>query len=373
MSDGVERPCGLEAPGHATRPVTSWRRMPTDTRYDVERLEQVGPDTISFLLGPQLRSSSRGWPPRMPGEGRQRIELTYCHHDVPAILEVVARLGQGTELWFDASGVNLEWVGEDRFIQYISLCEPYRYQPCRDLSRDPRWPFDALTIPRIPELDQLAAAGIKTELTVGQPVDDAEADEARFADLEDEEDEECDAADERVTGEVVASLRIGASGWFDGASSKLLAVSPTEVSYEARWDPTERGEDVIQDVEPGGLVITSLRWVVEEIDRLLDGFPAGRHLLRLVADGTVEDRCSLVHDDGDGEESFAVRFHVEADEADVRAAATTLTACDPDAGGYAGSADGIRADGEWRLVVPGRRKEPQRKRVSLPLERDDMR
>jgi hypothetical protein len=366
MTVGAERPCTLEGPGHAMRSITFWRRMPADARYDVERLEQVGPDTIRFLLGPQHGGWPRGLPPRMPGAGRQRIELTYCHHDVSAILEVVARVGRGTELWFDVSGVNLEWAGEDQIIQYISLCEPYRYQPCRDLSRDPQWPFDALTIPRIPEIDQLAAAGIKTKLTVGQPVDDGEVDEARFADLEDEEDE-------RLTGEVVASLRIGASGWFDGASSKLLAVSPTEVGYEARWDPLDRGEDVIRDVEPGGLAITSLRWVVEEIDRLLDGFPAGRHLLRLVADGTVEDRCSLVHDDGDGEESFAVRFVVGAPDADVRAAATKLAACDPDAGGYAGSAEGIRADGEWRLVVPGRRKEPQRKRVSLPLERDDMR
>jgi hypothetical protein len=46
--------------------------------------------------------------------------------------------------------------------------------------------------------------------------------------------------------------------------------------------------------------------------------------------------------------------------------------CDADAGGYVGTAEGMRVDGAWRLVVPGRRKEPQRKRVSLLLERDDM-
>jgi hypothetical protein len=66
-----------------------------------------------------------------------------------------------------------------------------------------------------------------------------------------------------------------------------------------------------------------------------------------------------------------VRFCVEADELDVRAAARDLARLGPDDGGLQGAAGGIREDGEWRLTVPGRRKKPKRKRVSLTLERDD--
>ena len=375
MSDERGRPCGLESPGHAMRPITHWRRTPANTRYDVERLEEVGPDTIRFLLGPQHGDGV--FPPLRPGPGRERIALVYCNHDVPTILDVYARVGQGTHLWFDASGVRLEWAGEDRVIHHIPLCEPYRYQPCRDLSSDPRWPFGALTIPSIPELDQLEEAGVNTKLTVWEPPDEDEEDEERFAaiaddeDAAEDEDDEGWEEDEGLVGELVATLRIGASGWFEGAESELVAVSSTRVGYRERWDPMDRGEDVFRPVEVGGRTMTALRWVVDEIDRLLDGFPAGRHLLRLVSDGTVEGRFSLLHDGGDGEESFAVRFHVEAGELDVRAAARDLALFGPDDGGLRGTAGGMREDGEWRLAVPGRRKEPKRTRVVVTLERDD--
>jgi hypothetical protein len=84
------------------------------------------------------------------------------------------------------------------------------------------------------------------------------------------------------------------------------------------------------------------------------------------------DRCSLVYENVDGEKSFAVRLHVEAEAADVRAPATTVASCDADAGGYVGTAEGMRADGEWWLVVRGQRKKLQRKHVSPPLDRDDI-
>ena len=379
MSGERRRPCGLEGPGHAMRPINHWRRMPANTRYDVDRLEEVGPDMIRFLLGPQLGGGV--FPPLRPGPGRERIALTYCNHDVPAILEVYARVGQGTHLWFDASGVKLEWAGEDRVIHFIPLCEPYRYQPCRDLSSDPRWPFGALTVPPIPELDQLAEAGVNTKLTVWKPPDEDAEDEARFAQIADgegsddvdDEDDEDDAEEdweelddeEELTGERVATLRIGPCGWFDGASSELLAISPDHLAYLERWDDSEPGDAVTWRIDPDAQNVAAASWIVREIDRLLEGFPASRHLLRLIADGTVEDRFMLVHDGDDGEESFAVRFTIVADDLEVRAAARDVAVT-----GIDWTEDGVRADGVWRLVVPGRRTEPTRERVVLTLERD---
>lgn len=376
MSGERGRPCGLEGPGHANRPINHWRRMPANTRYDVDRLEEIGPDTIRFLLGPQHGGGV--FPPLRPGPGRERIALVYCNHDVPAILDVYARVGQGTHLWFDASGVKFEWAGEDRVIHFIPLCEPYRYQPCRDLSRDPRWPFGALTVPRIPELDQLAEAGVNTKLTVWEPPDEDAEDEDRFAAIADEEDPDdgCDEDgaeedwedpddEEELAGELVATLRIGPCGWFDGAGSELLAISPDQLAYLERWDPSEPGEVFTWRIDPGARNVAAASWIVREIDRLLEGFPASRHLLRLIAEGTVGDRFMLVHDGDDGEESFAVRFGIVADDLELRAAARDVAVR-----GIDWTEGGMRANGAWRLVVPGRRKEPKRERAVIDLERD---
>ena len=210
------------------------------------------------------------------------------------------------------------------------------------------------------ELDGALRAAIADE---EDPDDGDDADEEAEDGWEDLDDEE------ELAGELVATLRIGPCGWFGGAESELLAIRSDHLAYLERWDPSEPAYVFTWRIDPGAQIVAAAYWIVREIDRLLEGFPASRHLLRLIADGTIEDRFTLVHDgdDGeDGEESFAVRFAIFADDLVVRAAARDVAVR-----GIDWTAGGMRADGAWRLVVPGRRKEPKRKRVVLTLERDD--
>lgn len=384
-------PCHLIGPGHAPTPITHWRRMAASDRYELLELVQVGPDTLELVLGPRLD----GQP--LPRRGGDAIRLTYCTHDVAAVLRVWAGRDTDTRMWLHGAGPTLEWSGEDRVIHRFALAEPYRYVPCRDVVVDPRDPFRTLSVPRIPELDQLVRAGLlpadpgssrpatQEDLDAAWEEDEAAEDADELLDalaaelgtdvpddeeLEDDElDEDEDGEDDGLVGDVVATLRIGASGWFEGGRSELLAVGPEVFGCMQRWDPSDPGEPVTWEVAAAERSAATLRWAVDELDRILDGFPGGRHLLRLIADGTVEDRFELRCDGDEGEETFRVRLVLtpvaSADTAAVRAAAAALV--DADRGW---TADGVRADGAWTLVVPGRRV-PPRKRVVVPLARDD--
>ena len=369
-------PCGLLAPGHAVQPITYWRSMSASDRRAVASIEVEGPDTLVIVLsegiGPALLTHPQDGP----------TTLRYCNHDVAAVLADFAQYGPEGSFFFHVPGLAFEVFAEEGLRRH-SLADPYRYQPCTELTRDPHAPFNALTIPRIPELDQIrrdvrtAKPGL--DRWPEPPRSDDELDEEEWEedeseedeDLDDDEDEEWDEdddadedfehEDDELVGDVIAKVRIASHGWFDGTTSELVELSPTELGTRERWTSADPGEVRTWTIAEGERAAAAARWVVEELDRVLEGFSAAEHLLRLIVDGTVGDGFVLAggfpvdEEDGDAEETDEDQYpdaYVDA-WGDVEYFPVRVTLVDGVAGvdpapeHLAEPADGIRADQRW--------------------------
>jgi hypothetical protein len=167
----------------------------------------------------------------------------------------------------------------------------------------------------------------------------------------------------------IAELHIASSGWFDGATSELIEVTPTVVGTVEGWGSDLPAGVRAWRVGDEGSGVAAVRWVISELDRHVSGFPCGEHLLRLIADGTVGDQFDLVcvesydptasFDDVIGE-TFPIRISVPVDEEDVARAV---------AQGAFARRDGIRAGDVWQVDVPARRTQP---RIVITLDRDEV-
>lgn len=357
-------PCSIIALGHEPRPITHWRRLDASDRHLIEHAELDGPDTLVLVLGPTLAQG------RIPGLRHERRTVRYCNHDAAAVLADIRGLLADDLAWLHASAPAIEFVTDDRVIHRHSVVDPYRYQPCADLTLDPRWPLAALDIPRVPELDQVTPVApprrqperIVTlhDAEAYDDLDDPEDPDGDFEEEFDEDDEEYEGEldededefdgegledEEELDGEVIAWVRIPAVDWFDGSTSELVALSSTELGTIQRWSADDPGEVVRWDIDPDDRGVEVARWLVAELDRVLDGFPGGAQLLRLLADGTLGDRFALVHDGHDGEESFRLRLTFTATAEELTRAA---------AGALAWTEDGERSEGTWWVISPAR-------------------
>jgi hypothetical protein len=326
--------------------------MSASDRRAVASIEVEGPDTLVIVLaegiGPALLTHPQDGP----------TTLRYCNHDVDAVLADLARYGPEGSFFFHVPGLAFEVFAEEGLRRH-SLADPYRYQPCTELTRDPHAPFNALTIPRIPELDQIRrdVRTAKQDLNRWPEPPEPDEDEGDLEDEEWEEEEDLeDDEEEELDGEVIAKVRIAASGWFDGSDSELVALSPTELGTIERWEPDLPGEVRTWTIAEGERTAAAARWVVEELDRVLDGFSAAEHLLRLIVDGTVEDGFVLAGGYPVVEEVDDVADEdMDPDEAwdDVEYFPVRCTLVDGVAGvdpapeHLAESVDGIRSDRRW--------------------------
>ena len=356
----TDTPCALIAAGHAIRPITYWRRTTANERHDVASIEPDGPDTLVLVLrtrlGPDLLAEAQDGP----------TTLRYCNHDVAAILADFARYTSDWQFLFHVPELAIE-VRTEEGLRRHALVEAYRYRPCAELTRDPRDPFSAFVIPRIPELDQIRRIDRpSTPVPSGgliPPEDDDDDAELLDDDIDGEHDDleaedwgegedHGEDEDEALIGEVIAKVRIAASDWFDGSASDLVALSPTELGTIERWHPSEPGEartwPIAEDDRPGA----ALRWAVEEIDRVLDGFSGAEHLLRLIVDRTVGAGFLLVCCDANMDEA-----EVAGEEGETFGVRITLTdgldGVDPAPAWLAEPVDGLRTELRWSVVADG--------------------
>ena len=324
--------------------------MPPSDRRAVTSIEIDGPDTLVMVLSEGIGSAFLTHVEDGP------VTLRYCNHDVAAVVSDFARYGPEGSFLFDVPGLAIEVIAEEGLRRH-SLADPYRYQPCTELTPEPDAPFRALVIPRSPELDQIRwdASTTQSDLSRSpEPSPDEEEGDQEWVESADEEFE-----DEELRGEVIAQVRIAASGWFDGSVSELVALSPTEVGTIERWAPDDPGELRTWTIAEGERAAAAARWAVEELDRVLDGFAASEHLLRLIVDGIVGDDFALAggypvdeadddedadEDDGwDDEEVFPVRITL----------VDGVTGIDPASEFLAEPVDGIRSDRRWRVRSGG--------------------
>ena len=356
----TDTPCALIAAGHAMRPITYWRRTPAHERHDVASIEPDGPDTLVLVLrtrlGPDLLAEAQDGP----------TTLRYCNHDVAAILADFARYTSDWQFLFHVPELAIE-VRTEEGLRRHALVEAYRYRPCAELTRDPRDPFSAFVIPRIPELDQIRRDAWTPKPDLNRWPEPPSADGGEH-DLDDDEeievdedlDEDFEGEDEEIDGEVIAKVLIAASGWFDGSASELVALSRTELGTLERWASDDPGEVRTWTIAEGQRAAAAARWAVEELDRVIEGFSAAEHLLRLIVDGTVGDGFVLAGgypledaEDADDEEDVGEAEDNSWVDEEMFPVRITLVygvaGVDPAPEFLAQPVDGIRSDRRWRV------------------------
>ncbi len=114
----------------------------------------------------------------------------------------------------------------------------------------------------------------------------------------------------RTVGDrLLAIFRMEAVGWFTGASGHLVDTSPSVLSSVSEWRGDFPDDISAWRFDPEEVVEHAAEWLVTSIAEQLDEFHGAAHLRRLLLDGTLGSRFTLV--EGEPEAGVRAEYPVE--------------------------------------------------------------